>query len=109
MNWLLIFVAGVLEVIWASGLKHADSLLDWIGIACLITISFIMLIRAYRTIPVAAAYSVFVGIGTVGTYIVGAILGEEFSIGQVIFLGCLLFGILGLKMTTKEKTKEGDA
>ncbi|CAN2248158.1 DMT family transporter [Bacillus vallismortis] len=108
MNWVLVLIAGLLEVVWASSLKHADSLLDWIMILILIAISFMLLIRSYRKIPMAAAYTVFVGIGTVGTYITGVVLGESFSAAQMFFLALLLAGILGMKLFTKEsKTQSG--
>lgn len=85
LNWVLVLIAGLLEVVWASSLKHADSLLDWIIIFILIAISFLLLIRSYRKIPMAAAYTVFVGIGTVGTYMTGIVLGESFSSPDVLF------------------------
>ncbi|MEC1651840.1 SMR family transporter [Bacillus vallismortis] len=108
MNWVLVLIAGLLEVVWASSLKHADSLLDWIMILILIAISFMLLIRSYRKIPMAAAYTVFFGIGTVGTYITGVVLGESFSAAQMFFLALLLAGILGMKLFTKEsKTQSG--
>ena len=106
MKWLLVFVAGVLEIVWASGLKYADSLLDWSITIILIAVSFILLIRSYKVIPVAAAYTVFVGIGTVGTYFVGMILGESFSIGQIFFLIILLAGIIGMKTFTKNNNDQ---
>ncbi|WP_152187241.1 DMT family transporter [Bacillus velezensis] len=108
MYWLLVLIAGLLEVVWASALKHADSLFDWIGIFLLIAVSFLMLIRSYKKIQMAAAYTVFVGIGTVGTYVTGVILGESFSIGQIFFLALLLSGILGMKVFTKETETRGE-
>lgn len=48
MYWLLVFIAGFLEVVWASALKYADSLFDWIIIFMLIAVSFILLIRSYK-------------------------------------------------------------
>ncbi|MBU2658691.1 DMT family transporter [Bacillus cabrialesii] len=102
MNWVLVFIAGLLEIVWASSLKHADSLLDWVVIFILIAISFMLLIRSYQKIPMAAAYTVFVGIGTVGTYMTGMMLGESFSAAQMFFLALLLAGILGMKLFTKE-------
>lgn len=106
MNWILVFIAGFLEVIWASGLKYADTASDWILTTFLIVISFLLLIRSYKTIPVAAAYTVFVGIGTVGTYLVGIYLGEPFSGGQLFFLTILLAGIIGMKSSTKKDNLE---
>ncbi|WP_203364516.1 multidrug efflux SMR transporter [Bacillus sp. REN10] len=106
MNWLIVFAAGILEVVWASGLKYADSILDWIIVCALIAISFIMLIHSYKTIPLAAAYTVFVGIGTVGTYLMGIYLGEPFSIAQLIFLAMLLLGVIGMKLGTGTNNKQ---
>jgi paired small multidrug resistance pump len=106
MNWLLVFIAGVLEIIWASGLKHAETFLDWFMTIILIVVSFILLIRSYKTIPIAAAYTVFVGIGTVGTYIVGIYLGESFSSAQIFFLLILLAGIIGMKTFTKNENEK---
>lgn len=106
MSWLLVFVAGILEVVWASGLKYADTLLDWVITIILIAVSFILLIRSYKTIPVTAAYTVFVGIGTVGTYTVGIYLGESFSINQIFFLIILLVGIIGMKTFTKKDVEK---
>lgn len=103
MSWVLLFLAGILEVVWASGLKYATTPLQWTGVIFLIAVSFIMLIIAYKDIPVAIAYAVFVGIGTVGTYIVGVLLGEPFSLLQVIGLTSLLAGVIGLKVFTNEK------
>lgn len=103
MAWLLVFVGGIIEVIWASALKYADSIFAWAVIGILTAVSFIMLIRAYKTIPVAPAYSVFVGIGTIGTYVTGIFLGEPYSLGQIAFLVVLLIGVIGLQLTTKEK------
>lgn len=103
MGWFLVLLAATIEVLWASILKYAETPLEWFGIAALIAISFIMLIKSYKKIPVAAAYTVFVGIGTVGTYIVGMLLGEPFSLMQMIFLALLLIGIIGMKRSTDEK------
>jgi paired small multidrug resistance pump len=103
MNWLIVFIAGLLEIVWASYLKYADSYFDWIMTIVLIGISFILLIRAYRTIPVAIAFTVFVGIGTIGTYIVGVFLGEPYTIRQLFSLLVLLTGVVGVKVFTKSE------
>ena len=107
MYWLLVLIAGLLEVVWASALKHADSLFDWIGIFLLIAVSFLMLIRSYKNSDGCRIHR-FVGIGTVGTYVTGVILGESFSIGQIFFLALLLSGILGMKVFTKETETRGE-
>ena len=79
MAWLMVIAAAALEIVWATGLKFASSLIEWIGIFVLITVSYIMLIQTYKRLPVAIAYTVFVGIGTIGTYVLGVILGMKLS------------------------------
>ncbi|MBP1964295.1 DMT family transporter [Paenibacillus aceris] len=106
MKWLTVFIAGILEVIWASNLKHASTALEWIVTFVLIAVSFGLLIYSYRKIPVAAAYTVFVGIGAVGTYLVGIMLGEPLSAMQILFLMLLIVGVIGMKAFTKDDKKE---
>lgn len=72
----------------------------------LIVSSFLLLIRAYKLIPVGIAYAVFVGLGTVGTYVVSVyFFNETLSLVQSVFLTLLLIGIIGLKFTTREVKK----
>lgn len=106
MKWLPVFIAGILEVVWASSLKHAVTVLEWIITVLLIAISFGLLIYSYRKIPVAAAYTVFVGIGAVGTYMVGILFGEPFTGKQIFFLLILVAGVIGMKTFTKAKSSE---
>lgn len=102
MGWLLIVLAAVLEIGWASGLKYAETPLEWIGVTLLIAGSFILLIRAYKYIPLAVAYSIFVGLETIGTYLVGILLGDPYSNWQILSLLILMSGIIGMKITTPE-------
>lgn len=106
MRWLLVLIAGILEVGWASGLKHANSLMDWLIVTVLIVVSFVLLILSYKKIQVAAAYTVFVGIGTLGTYFVGLFQGEPFSPRQLFFMLILLAGVLIMQLSTKKKTNQ---
>ncbi|MGN1402541.1 MAG: DMT family transporter [Bacillus sp. (in: firmicutes)] len=109
-TWLLVILAGVVEVIWAVGLKYADSLLAWGGTVLLIFLSFVMLIQSTKTLPVATVYAVFTGIGTAGTVLVGmTVFGEPFSWIKIFFLLLLIFGILGLKLVTGEKEEREGA
>ncbi|MEV3700510.1 multidrug efflux SMR transporter [Paenibacillus larvae] len=103
MAWILVLVAAVLEIVWASGLKYAETFVEWAGVFLLITISYVLLIQSYKRIQVAIAYTVFVGIGTIGTYVMGIYLGEPFSIPQIVFLLILLTGIIGMKLSTGDK------
>ncbi|MGZ9586977.1 DMT family transporter [Paenibacillus marinisediminis] len=103
MAWILVLIAAALEIVWASGLKYASTPMEWVGIFALITISYVLLIQTYKKLPVAIAYTVFVGIGTIGTYIIGISLGEPYSLPQIAFLIILLVGIIGMKLSTKDK------
>lgn len=107
--WLFVIIAGLVEIVWALGLKHADNAILWIGTALLIYLSFFLLIKATKQVPVATAYAIFTGIGTAGTVIVDMVVfGEPFKLTKVLFILLLLVGVLGLKLVTKETSeKEG--
>ncbi len=107
MAWILIVVAGLLEVAWATGLRYTDgfsrplpSLLVLIGIVG----SMGMLAVASRDLPLGTAYAVWVGIGASGVALLGAAFyGEPLSAIRVLFLGLVITGIIGLKVTAPEE------
>ncbi|MBB5325972.1 paired small multidrug resistance pump [Anoxybacillus tepidamans] len=107
--WAWVVIAGLIEVLWAMGLKHSTNLISWAGTFFLIILSFVILIQATKKVPVATAYAVFTGIGTAGTSLVDIIFfGEPFSWTKILFLLLLLIGVLGLKLVTAETGgKEG--
>ncbi|MBN3524522.1 DMT family transporter [Paenibacillus apiarius] len=107
MAWLLVLGSAILEIIWASGLKYATHTWEWIIVVILITVSYLMLIQSYKKLNVAIAYTVFVGIGTIGTYVTGIFLGEDFNALQIMFLLILLGGIVGMKLATPNEEKNG--
>jgi len=108
-NWMLVILAGIIEVSWATGLKHSSSSIEWFITISLLVLSFYVLIQATKNVPVATAYAVFTGIGTAGTTLVEMIFfGEAFSLMKIGFILLLLAGVIGLKLVTKETdTKEG--
>jgi paired small multidrug resistance pump len=109
-NWILVLLAGVVEIFWAIGLKHASNWLQWAGIALLIYISFVLLLKAIKSLPVATVYAIFTGIGTAGTVIVEMmIFGVPFSWKKVFFILLLLSGVVGLKLVTNETSKKEGA
>ncbi len=102
MNWFLLFVAGVLEIIWAIGMKHSHGFTRiWpslITIVCMVA-SFILLSLAMRSIPLGTAYAVWTGIGAAGTVILGMLFfGEPSSVLRILCLVLILSGIIGLKL-----------
>ncbi|TMV52127.1 multidrug efflux SMR transporter [Paenibacillus mesophilus] len=102
-NWMLVFVAGLFEIAWVSGLKHAYDTLTWIGTIVAILISMDLLIRASKRLPIGTTYAVFTGIGTAGTVVMEMVVfGEPFKIGKLLLIMLLLAGVVGLKTITKE-------
>ena len=102
--WILVFIAGLIEIGWAMGLKYANTLPLWIGVIALIVLSFYVLIIATEKLPVSTVYAVFTGIGTAGTVIVETVLfNEPFSLTKIGFIVLLLIGVIGLKMLSGEK------
>lgn len=102
MNWLYLVGAGLLEVVWAIGLKHTEGFSRlWpsvITVAAMIA-SFYFLSLALRSMPLGTAYGVWVGIGAVGTAIAGIILfNESVSVMKLVSLGLVVAGIAGLKL-----------
>ncbi|MGO1058936.1 DMT family transporter [Planococcus sp. FY231025] len=106
-QWMLVIIAGIIEILWAIGLKYASSWLAWLAVAALIVVSFVVLLKALEKVPVATAYAVFTGIGTAGTVIVEMIVfGEPFSWSKVFFISMLLAGVIGLKLVTADPDKK---
>ncbi|MFZ6813957.1 quaternary ammonium compound efflux SMR transporter SugE [Undibacterium sp. Rencai35W] len=101
MAWLILFIAGLLEVVWAIGLKYTDNfsrLWPSIGTIAAMAASVWLLSIAMKTLPVGTAYAVWTGIGAVGTVILGIILfGDPATVTRLICMGLIIAGIAGLK------------
>ncbi|MBM7650402.1 paired small multidrug resistance pump [Bacillus ectoiniformans] len=109
-EWTYVILAGLVEVLWAIGLKYSDHWLDWSGTALLIYLSFVLLIKATKSLPVATVYAIFTGIGTAGTVIAEiAVFGEAFRWTKMLFILLLLSGVIGLKLVTNESSKKEGA
>lgn len=104
MSWLLLIVAGLLEVGWASALPATEGFskpLPTIAFAGALAASMLLLARATETIPLGTAYVVWVGIGAVGAAIVGlAVYGDPATPARLGFLALLVVSIVGLKLTS---------
>ncbi len=101
MSWVMLVIAGFLEVGWAVGLKYTNGftrLWPTVGTAVALVASMVLLGLAVRTLPLGTAYAVWTGIGIVGTAILGmALLGEPVTMLRVGFIGLIVCGIVGLK------------
>lgn len=104
MPWLLLVLAGLFEVAWAIGLKYTEGFTRlWPSVATLAAMaaSVGLLGLAMKDLPVGTAYAVWVGVGAVGTAILGMVLlGEPSSPGRLISLGLIVAGIVGLKLAS---------
>lgn len=104
MNWIILFIAGLLEVCWAIGLKYTEGfsrLWPSVGTLAAMALSVALLGWAMRDLPVGTAYAVWVGIGAVGTALAGMVLfGEPASAARLISLGLVVAGIVGLKLSS---------
>ena len=104
MSWIILFIAGLLEVVWAIGLKYTHGFTRLTPSVITVTamiVSIVMLSWAMRTLPVGTAYEVWTGIGAVGAAITGILLlGESASLARIASLALIVAGIVGLKLST---------
>ncbi|KKB64343.1 molecular chaperone [Robbsia andropogonis] len=104
MNWLILLCAGVLEMAWAIGLKYTEGfsrLWPSVGTGIAAIGSFYLLSVALKTLPVGTAYAIWVGIGAVGTAVLGILLfNEAVTAGRILSLALLVAGIIGLKLAS---------
>jgi quaternary ammonium compound-resistance protein SugE len=104
MAWLLLIVAGLCEIVWAIGLKYAQGFTRfWPSVMTVaaMLVSIVLLGLAMKSLPVGTSYAVWVGVGAVGTAILGIILlGESASAGRLASLALIVAGIVGLKLAT---------
>lgn len=103
MSWFILVIAGLLEVVWAIGLKYTHGftrITPSIITVVAMLISVVLLSWAMKTLPVGTAYAVWTGIGAVGAAIAGIVLlGESASLARIVSLCLILAGIIGLKIS----------
>lgn len=100
--WLVLVAAGLLEIVWAIGLKYADGFTR--GLPSLVTLaaaagSFWLLSHAIKVLPVGTAYAAWTGIGAVGTAVLGMLLfGEPATAARLACIAVIVAGIVGLQL-----------
>ena len=103
MQWLILILAGLLEIGWAVGLKYTDGFTRlWPSVFTLSAMlaSVVLLAIAMKTLPVGTAYAVWMGIGAAGTVILGIFLfGESTSLLRLASVALILLGVAGLKLS----------
>ena len=104
MAWVVLFVAGLLEIGWAVGLKYTEGftrLWSTVATAAALLASMTLLGVALRTLPLGSAYAVWTGIGTVGTAILGILIFKEpATAARLLCIALIVTGIVGLKLAT---------
>ena len=102
MAWTYLFLAGLLEVGWAIGLKYTEGftrLWPSVGTAAAMVASFVLLAQALRTIPIGTGYAVWTGIGAVGAATLGIVLFKEpATLLRLASIGLVVAGIVGLRI-----------
>jgi quaternary ammonium compound-resistance protein SugE len=104
MAWVILVIAGLFEVCWAIGLKYTEGftrLWPTVGTVVAMIGSLWLLGVAMKSLPVGTAYSVWVGVGSVGTVVLGIVLlGEPATAARLISVALIIGGIVGLKLAT---------
>ncbi len=104
MAWISLFVAGLLEVVWAFYMKESQGFTRPLpSVITLVTMlgSFALLSFSMRTLPLGTAYVIWTGIGAVGAFVVGvAVLGEEFSALRVLAAVLIVAGLVLMKLSS---------
>jgi len=116
MAWIILIVAGLFETVWAVAMKYSEGFTRlWPSVvtAVAMVISLYLLAVALRSLPLGTAYTVWTGIGALGTVIYGiAVFGESKDLLKMVFVMMILGGIVGLKIVSDKesagsKTEQG--
>ena len=106
MAWFVLFLAGLLEIAWAVGLKYANGFtrpLPTILTVASMVGSLVLLGISLKALPLGTAYAIWTGIGTLGTAVLGIVLfGESLQPARLACIGLIVAGIAGLKLVSTE-------
>jgi|TARA_R100001143_G_scaffold41789_1_gene37821 quaternary ammonium compound-resistance protein SugE len=102
MPWLILLIAGLFEIAWATGLKYTEGftrLWPTVATVAAMGVSMVLLGIAMKSLPVGTAYAIWTGIGAIGTVLLGIILfGESAALARLFCVLLILAGVLGLKL-----------
>ncbi len=104
MAWVYLSIAGLLEIVWAIGLKYTEGFTRLgptaITVAAMVA-SVVLLGIALRDLPVGTGYAIWTGIGTIGTAVLGIMLFHEPATAlRLASIGLIVAGIVGLKLVS---------
>lgn len=104
MAWFLLFIAGLLEIVWAFAMKQSEGFTRlWPSVITLgaMVVSFTLLSWSMRTLPLGTAYTVWTGIGAVGAFIVGIVyLGEAANVMRILAAVLIVAGLVLMKLSS---------
>ena len=107
MAWLMVAIAGALEMVWSYSAKQADGWTNWGWSAVTIVsslISFFLLTFALKSLPLGTAYAAWTGIGALGSFIIGIVLlGESAAAWRIASAVLIVAGVIGLRLTGDTK------
>lgn len=102
LSWFIVLLAGLLEVVWAVGMKYSEGFskpLPTVVTIVGLIVSFILLLIATKDLPIGTVYAVWTGIGAIGTAIAGIVLfGESAGLLRIVCLLLIVAGIVGLHL-----------
>ena len=108
MNWILLIIAGLFEVAFATCLGKAkeatgNTMVFWYaGFLLCLTISMVLLVKVSKELPIGTAYAVWTGIGAVGSVLIGIFMFKEpATFWRIFFISTLIMSIIGLKIVSK--------
>jgi quaternary ammonium compound-resistance protein SugE len=106
MAWILLLIAGLLEIVWAFFMKQSDGFtktLPTILTLVAAAASFALLSVSMKTLPLGTAYVVWTGVGAVGAFVIGiAVLGEQASIMRIAAGSLIVAGLVMMKLSTPD-------
>lgn len=104
MAWIFLFLAGLLEIVWAFGMKASNgfSRLGWSAVTLIAMVASVgLLALAMRSLPLGTAYAIWTGIGALGAFLVGIlVLGEAATPMRLFSAALILAGLVGLKLSS---------
>lgn len=104
MAWIYVLLAGFVEIFWVIGLRYSQNLWHWAVTIILLIVSFYLIVKACERLPSGTVYAVFTGIGATAIVLIDIVVFHtDFSLVQVLMIGLIIFGVVGLKLTTEEK------
>jgi quaternary ammonium compound-resistance protein SugE len=103
MAWVYLSIAGILEIVWASAMKHSEGFTRlWPSVLSLVAMiaSVVLLSISMKSLPLGTAYSVWTGIGAAGAFIFGIVaLGEPASAGRILAAALIVSGLVLMKLS----------